>query len=244
MKKVQGQKRRKHLIKSGSRKRLLRSDEPIIDTDLLSARMEDLMKERRNSDTILDEKVHSLNKDPMRSIWYWSDALIHVDLDTVFPRPWFDDPIDALISHSPPLGSCMHYLDVLLLAAYTHCAKKYGASFTELSIIKVTFKTLMSLRWEDCESVRCSPTVANLKRMLFFIILSCEPGFQRQISKEYESAKALSRFTGFLDKLGEKNLMLFNTPFSSHKATTQNNVGNVVNNYISDVMQTCMLSCE
>lgn len=228
-----------------TRKRLLHSDESIIDTEQLTARMDQLMKERRNSDSMLNQRSNRFNKDPMRSIWYWAEAEIYVDPDVVFPKPWFENPIETMMKRNP--GNhlvTMRYLDVMLLAVFSHCARKYGKRFTEEPIIKVTFRNLTSLTWEECEQVKCSPSIVNIKRMLFFIMLSCEPDFQRTLSKQYEDPKALNRFTVFLDQLQEKNRILFNTPFSSQHATTTNNVGLVVNNYISDVMYTAMLFVE
>ena len=228
----------------GERKRLHRSDEPIIDRDLISAKMKELRLERCNSESQLDAQLDELKRDAIGAIMLHADALIPVNLECVFPTPQvFAQPMEHLIERSR-MGPLMHYLDVMVIAAYSHCVRKYGSRFTDMLIISNTFKNLMSMSWQESTEVATAPSVVNMKRLFFYVVLSCENGLQKSVANDYKSVESLARFTSFMDNLKVHTEMLFQTPFSSHQAVSNNNVSNVISNYIHHVMQSSILALQ
>lgn len=242
---VRKRSKRKSLRNGHDRKRLLRSDEPVFNVETVSAQMENLLKEQRLSDSQLDSHIHDVKRDAIASIILHADARIGVDLSIVFPEEVFESgPMNHLVDRDSSDGHCMRYLDVMVIAAYSHCVRKYGRAFTGMAIIYKTFHDMMSMSWEESTEVDVNPSVINMKRLFFFTVLTIEKGFQNAVANDYQTVESLARYTRFVDTLRQHTELLFQTPFSSHKATTNNHVGIVLNNYIHHIMQESILAIQ
>ena len=207
--------------------------------------MENLLKEQRLSDSQLDAHVPDVKRDAIASIMLHADARIGVDLDIVFPKEVFEaGPMNHLVERDSLSGYCMRYLDVMVIATYSHCVRKYGRAFTGMSIIYKTFHDLMSMSWEESTEVDINPSVINMKRLSFFTVLTAEKGFQEAVANDYRSVETMARYIRFVDTIRAHTERLFQTPFSSHKATTNNHVGIVLNNYIHHIMQESILTIQ
>lgn len=230
--------------KGHDRKRLLRSDEPAINVDAVSSQLENLLREQqRLSDSQLDAHVPDVKRDAIASIMLHADARIPVDIDTVFPREVFPNgPMDHLVEGDGDLPT-MRYLDVMVVAAYSHCTRKYGQTFTSMSIIYETFHNMMSMSWEESTEMDTTPSVLNMKRLFFFTVLTAERGFEEAVANDYRTVEALARYTRFVQTLRGHTERLFQTPYAT-ATTASNHVGVVLNNYIHHVMQESILAIQ